>query len=162
MWMNKDVTVSSGMNTQHSVWIMSQAPPFKEVVNPSPPYFRSQLFSLETFFVFSKDRLYWLPFKFCGVNLVGASLYAMSSRQAEETRTVAVRRQRQMAIPAENRACSSGLEQREVGSLRNLSWLCIPYVLSWGGSTVRCDQMDWGQDMPDQEPFLLLSFNVPF
>lgn len=49
--MNKDDTLAvlSGMNTQHSVWITSQAPPFKAVINPSPPYSGSQLFPLETF-----------------------------------------------------------------------------------------------------------------
>ena len=64
--MNKDDTlaVSSGMNTQHSVWIISQALPFKEVVNPSPPYFGSQLFPLETFLCSVKtDSIgYWGEF----------------------------------------------------------------------------------------------------
>ena len=38
----------------------------------------------------------------------------------------------QMIVPVENRTFLSGLKQREVGSLRNLSWLCIPRMLARG------------------------------
>lgn len=35
--------------------------------------------------------------------------------------------------------------------------MCIP--LAGGGSTVRSEEMDWGWDMPDQDPHLLPSFD---
>ena len=63
----------------------------------------------------------------------------------------------QMIIPVENRTCPSGLEEREDGSFRNLTWLCILYVLAREGNTVRHQQMDWGQDVPGEDLHLLLS-----
>lgn len=48
----------------------------------------------------------------------------------------------QMIILLGNRRYQLGLEQREVGSCRNLTWLCIPYLLARGGSFVRDGKMD--------------------
>ena len=43
----------------------------------------------------------------------------------------------QMIVPAENRMCPTGFEEREVGSFRNLIWLYMPYMLAGRGSLVR-------------------------
>lgn len=66
---------------------------------------------------------------------------------------------RQMIIPVENGSCSPDLEKREAGSFRNLTSLCIPYMLARGGSTIRCEEMDWGLDMPGQELYILPFLN---
>lgn len=34
-----------------------------------------------------------------------------------------------MIVPAENRKCPPGREEREIGVFRNLSWLYVPHVL---------------------------------
>lgn len=60
-----------------------------------------------------------------------------------------------MMVPMENRWCPPDLEKREVGGFRNLTWLCPPYMLATGGSNVRREEMDRGQDMPDQDPYFL-------
>ena len=54
-----------------------------------------------------------------------------------------------MIVSARDRMCPLGLEKREIGSFRKLTWLYIQYMLSRGGSPVRCEEMDWGQDVPD-------------
>lgn len=51
----------------------------------------------------------------------------------------------------ENRTCAFGLEEREVGSLRDVIWLFVPYMLAGE----RCEEMDWGRDMPDQDPHIV-------
>lgn len=43
----------------------------------------------------------------------------------------------EMAVPVENRMCPSGFKEREVGSVRNLTCLYMPYVMAGGSSTVR-------------------------
>ena len=48
----------------------------------------------------------------------------------------------QMMLLEENRMYPPGLEEREVGSFRNLTGLCIPYMLAMGGSTVRHGEKD--------------------
>lgn len=45
-----------------------------------------------------------------------------------------------------------GLEDREVGSFRNLTWLYTPYMLAGEDSLVRHKDMDWGWDMPVEDP----------
>ena len=45
------------------------------------------------------------------------------------------------------------------GSFRNLTWLYITYILDEGGSLVRCEEMNWDQDMPDQDLHFLPSFS---
>lgn len=42
------------------------------------------------------------------------------------------------------RLCPFGLEERETGSFRNLTWLNGPSMLANGGGTVRWEEMDWG------------------
>lgn len=61
----------------------------------------------------------------------------------------------------ENRICPLGLEEREVGSFRNLTWLCLSSMMAGGAisSTVRCEEMGCGQDVPDQDPHVLPSFH---
>lgn len=36
-----------------------------------------------------------------------------------------------LIILVENRTCPPGLEEREIGSFKNLSWFCIPSMLAW-------------------------------
>lgn len=55
--------------------------------------------------------------------------------------------------------CPPGSEEMEFGSFRELTWLFIPYMLAGGDSTVRCEEMAGGWNMPDQDPHLLCSFN---
>lgn len=77
------------MNIQPSVWIMAQ------VLHDAVIMFKAILFWRIAFFirdmsVFSKDRLCWLSFKGCWVNLETASICAItSSRPMEGTKTVA-------------------------------------------------------------------------
>lgn len=52
----------------------------------------------------------------------------------------------QKIMPVGNRTCPPGLEEREVSSLRNLTWFYIPSMLARGGSAVRLEEMDWWQD----------------
>ena len=54
-----------------------------------------------------------------------------------------------MIVPVENRTCPPGLEECGVDSFGNLAWLYIPYMFTERDSTVRHEEMDWGQDMPD-------------
>lgn len=58
--------------------------------------------------------------------------------------------------------CPSGLEEREMGNFGNLTRLSTPYMLVGGGSTIRCEEMDWGWDKSDQSLHLLPSFNGAF
>ena len=48
-----------------------------------------------------------------------------------------------MIILVGNRMCSLGLEEREVGSFRNLTWLYIPFMLAGRGSTVKQERVNW-------------------
>ena len=43
-----------------------------------------------------------------------------------------------MIIPVENRMYPPGLEEREVVSLRNLTWLCILHMLTKAGGGQNC------------------------
>ena len=65
----------------------------------------------------------------------------------------------QMIVPVENRMCPSGLEEREVGSFRNLTWLCILHMLVREGSMIKHEEMVWEWDMPNQDPIYSPSFN---
>lgn len=51
--------------------------------------------------------------------------------------------------------CPSDLEEREVDRFRNLTWLYISCIFTGGGSAVRHEEVDWGQGMPGQDPYLL-------
>ena len=42
-----------------------------------------------------------------------------------------------MIALVEDRSRTPGLEKREMGSFRNLTWLCKPYMLARGGCAVR-------------------------
>ena len=72
------------------------------------------------------------------------------------------RERSQMIVPMGNRTYSSGLEETEVGSFKNLTWLCIPYVLAVKGSTIRHEEMNWGWDVPDKDPHIFPSFSGAF
>ena len=37
------------------------------------------------------------------------------------------------------------LKERDTSSLRNLTWLHMPYMLAGGRSTVRHEEIDWGR-----------------
>lgn len=72
--------------------------------------------------MFGEDRLFWLSFKSCWVNFVRTSIRAMTpSKSVEGTEMLSI------DIPIKDRMCSSGLEEGEVGRLRNLTWLYIIY-----------------------------------
>lgn len=50
-----------------------------------------------------------------------------------------------MIAPVENRIYPPGLEEREVGSFRNLTLLFIPYSLAGGSNTIRMGRWTWGK-----------------
>ena len=66
-----------------------------------------------------------------------------------------------MIIPVENKMCSPGLEEREVGSFRNLTQLYIPYMLAKGSSTVRHEEIQWWWEILDQNPSLGDTCSIP-
>lgn len=51
------------------------------------------------------------------------------------------------------------LSLEEIGSFRNSTRLYIPYMLARNRGTVRDKEMDWEQDVLDQAPHFLSSFN---
>ena len=65
----------------------------------------------------------------------------------------------QMIILVEYRMCLPGLRETEVGSFRNLTWVYIPSMLGGRNSIVRHEEMDCGQDIPEQNSHLLPCFN---
>ena len=67
-----------------------------------------------------------------------------------------------MITPVEKRTCPSGLEERKDSSFRGLTWLCILYMLSKIGNTVRHKEMDWEQNVPSADTHLLLSLDGMF
>ena len=78
------------MNTRHSVWITAQSLSCEAVVMSKAIIFWRTDFLIIDISVFSKDRLCWLSFKACWVNLVRVSLCVlMSSRPIEGTKMVA-------------------------------------------------------------------------
>ena len=58
----------------------------------------------------------------------------------------------------------SGLEERKDGSFMGLTWLCILYMLSKRGNTIRHKEMDWGQNVPSADTHLMVyvSFQVQY
>lgn len=78
------------MNTQHSVRIKAQVPPFEAKIMPEAILFWRTAFLTRGISVFSKDKLCWLSFKVSWVNLVRASICAITSIQpTEEGKTAA-------------------------------------------------------------------------
>ena len=65
-----------------------------------------------------------------------------------------------MIALVEDRSRTPGLEKREMGSFRNLTWLCKPYMLARGGCAVRREEMDQGKDMADQTYFLFCQWDM--
>ena len=65
-----------------------------------------------------------------------------------------------MIALVEDRSRTPGLEKRETGSFRNLTWLRTPYILARGGCAVRREEMDQGKDMADQTYFLFFQWHV--
>lgn len=66
-----------------------------------------------------------------------------------------------MIVPVEDRMCPPGLEG--VDSVKNLTRLYIPHMLTGRGSTISREEMDGGWDMPDQDPYLFsFSSMCPF
>ena len=99
------------------------------------------------FSVLNKDRLCWLLSKACWMNLGRASMCAVTSRPWREPRW----RPHDHTI---GKWCPPGLRERQVGSFRKLTWLCIPHMLAGGGSAVRPVKMDWGGICPPLLPSL--------
>ena len=64
-----------------------------------------------------------------------------------------------MITSVEKRMHPSGLEERKDGSFRGLTWLCILYMLSKKGNTVRHKEVDWRQNVPGEDTHLLLSLD---
>lgn len=98
------------MNTQHSVWIMAQVPPSEaKIISKAILFWRTAL-PTRAIAIFSKDKVCWLSFNACWVNLVRTSICTITSTgPMEETKTAAVVR------VSENTACPSSLEVREIG-----------------------------------------------
>ena len=109
----------SGMNTQHSVWIMAQMPPFETIIMSKSILFWRRVVLIRDISVFSKDRLCQLSFKVCWLNVGRASMCAMMS-----SRPMMGQRVGKWLFQWKNRTSSPGLEEKEVGSFRNLIW-CI-------------------------------------
>lgn len=57
-----------------------------------------------------------------------------------------------------NRIFPPGLEEREAGIFRKLTWLYKAYMLARDSSTVKCE-MPWGQDTLDQYPHFSTGFS---
>lgn len=51
----------------------------------------------------------------------------------------------QMIMVVENRARPSGLEKREDGSFKTLTWSCTLHMLARRGNTVKGEEMDWAR-----------------
>lgn len=97
----------------------------------------------------------WLSFKACWVNLVSAPKYIiMSPGQWREQRLW-------LKVSMENTTWLPSLQERQVASFGNLTWLSILNTLARGGSIVRHEEMDWEQDQ-DPTFFPLLIVHVPF
>lgn len=142
------------MNTQHSVWIMAQVLLCKAVIMYNAILLQRTAFLLRDTSVFRKNKFCQLSFTICWMNLIRVFVcYNVLWTNGGD------KNGGQMITPVENRTFTSCLEEREVGSVRNLTQLCIPYILAKGGSNVRCEETDWVGDMPDQDSHLLPSFN---
>lgn len=74
--------------------------------------------------VFSKDGLCQLSFKACSINSVRATMCVIMS-----PRPIEGKRQRPNDCTGGKKKCPPGLEKREVGGFRNLTWLYTPYIL---------------------------------
>lgn len=75
--------------------------------------------------MFNKKRLCWLSFKaFLDKFSRGFCVcYHVLKANGED------KNGGQVIVPAENRTCPPGLEEREGDSFRNSAWLYIPYML---------------------------------
>lgn len=92
MGFNKDGALvgSSGMNTQQSVWLMTQVPPCKELITSEVILLWRAAFLIGHVSVFCKDRFRRLSFKAC-VNLVRASMCAVTSSRPMEGEKMAAK-----------------------------------------------------------------------
>ena len=66
-----------------------------------------------------------------------------------------------MILSVENRTYPPDLEEREVGSFRNLTQLYIPYMFAKGGSSVRHEEIQWWWEILDQNPSLGHTCSIP-
>ena len=79
----------------------------------------------------------------------------MFSRPADEIKVAA-----KLIVPVENRTCSPGLEEKEIGSFRSLTWFCKPCMLAWPEEAALSGMKRWtGWGMPDQDPNPFPSFH---
>ena len=89
VWFNKDDTLaaSSGMDTQHSIWITVQVPPWETIIRSKAILSWRTTFLIIDISVLSKEMFSWLSFKACWMNLVRAfTCVIMSSRPMEKKR----------------------------------------------------------------------------
>ena len=122
-WFNINDTLadSSGMNTQHSVWIITQVPSCEAVIKSKAILFRRTTFLIETFQCSVKtdvvgDHLR-LP-RWTWKELLCVSCPPDSGRNKDGN---------QMNIGVE-KTCPPGLEEREAGNFRNLTKLFPSYM----------------------------------
>lgn len=137
------------MNTQHSVWIMVQMTRFKTIVMSKSILFWRRVVLIRDISVFHKDRLLANIQSLLGEFSKGYNILRPTGRIKTAARDHISGKQN---VPT----C---LEDREVGSFQNLTWLSLPHMLARGGSTVRHERMNWVRDMPDQKLHFLPSFN---
>ena len=114
------------MNIHHSVWRMAQVPLFEAIIMSKAILFWRIVFLTRDVSVFGKDRLSRLSFKACWVNVGRASVFTMSSWPVEGQRCWP-----NYCTSGETEH-APGLEEREAGSFRNLTWLYIPHILARG------------------------------
>lgn len=134
VWFNKDDTLagSSGMNTQHSIWLMIEVPPH-EAVKTSGPSYLGDGFPHERPLSVQWGQALVIPFKAFWVNLVRASTYPLTSFRAMEGIKTAVN------------GCASGRQNMALRRGRSAvlgTWPGCAYHTCWLGeaalSGMRC------------------------
>lgn len=126
------------MSTQHSVWITAELPPCRAVTMAKAILFwRRELVSLETFQCAGRTGF---VDHHSGLDEEALRVPSCLPAQAQ--------RWQLNDLSSGNTTCPPGLEEREVGSLRNLIWLCSPYALARGRGAVRLEETAWGRMLP--------------
>ena len=158
MWFNKDDALVDllGMNIQRSLWIMARVPPCRVVIMSKAILFWRKAFFIRDILVFSMDRLCWLSLEACWGNLVKASMCAViSSRPVEGTKIVA-----KWLYQWKTECVHQALKKRRLAALGTWPRLHVIHVGRWR-QYCWCEMMEWGWDMPDQDPHFLPSFSSP-
>lgn len=139
------------MNTEHFVWIIAQVPPCKAAIMSKIIVFWRTCFLIRDISVFGKDRHCQLSFKACWVNIVRA-FYLISSRAVEGTKMVA-KWSYQWKTEHAHLAFKSG----RLAALG--TWPDHAHHPCWPEIAPSGIRRWTGQDMPNQDPSFLLSFN---